>query len=62
MIKLINTFLIISIFSFLISGCDQITPEVKLRDNYWGKKYLQPDRVSTNIKRDSNGNPILPKQ
>ena len=51
-----------TLFFFTISGCDQITPEVQLRDNYLGKKYLQPDRVSTTIKRDNNGNPILNKK
>ena len=44
---------------FILAGCDQIAPKIKVRDNYWGKEYLQPDRVSTSIKRDINGNPVL---
>jgi hypothetical protein len=43
------------------SSCAEIIPKFELRDDYMFKRFLQPDRVIGEIKRDDFGNPVLPK-
>ena len=46
----------------LITGaCAEIIPKIELRDDYVFKRFLQPTRVVSEVKRDELGNPILPK-
>lgn len=44
----------------LLAGCNELIPKFELRDDYMGKRWLQPGRVPGEIERDANGNPILP--
>jgi hypothetical protein len=43
------------------SSCAEITPKLELRDDYMFKRFLQPNRVVAEIRRDELGNAILPK-
>lgn len=45
----------------MLSGCSEIIPRFELRDDYMGKRFLQPSRVVGEVERDELGNPILPK-
>lgn len=46
----------------LVTGaCAEIIPKIELRDDYMFKRFLQPSRVVSEVKRDELGNPILPK-
>jgi hypothetical protein len=46
----------------LVTGaCAEIIPKIELRDNYMFKRFLQPSRAVSEVKRDEQGNPILPK-
>tara|TARA_B100002052_G_scaffold271400_1_gene272280 strand:+ start:812 stop:988 length:177 start_codon:yes stop_codon:yes gene_type:complete len=51
--------LLLSFFSIISLGCDQIIPKIELRDNYQGKRLLEPDSFDNHIYRDNLGNPIL---
>lgn len=42
-----------------VGGCAEIIPRFELRDDYMFKRFLQPDRVVGEIRRDEFGNPIL---
>jgi hypothetical protein len=46
----------------LLAGCSEIVPRFELRDDYMGKRFLQPGRVPGEIERDAYGNPILPRK
>lgn len=46
----------------LLGGCNEIIPKFELRDDYMGKRFLQPGKISGEVERDSLGNAILPKQ
>lgn len=56
MTKKIILLILFSSFNF---GCDQIIPKIELRDNYQGKKLLEPNSYDKKIYRDSLGNPII---
>ena len=43
------------------SSCAEITPKLELRDDYMFKRFLQPNRVVAEIRRDELGNAVLPK-
>jgi hypothetical protein len=50
----------ITIFLALVlalAGCGEGS---LLRDDYFGRSWLEPSRSPTAVKRDGNGNPILP--
>lgn len=44
-----------------LGGCNEIIPKFELRDDYMGKRFLQPGKVTGEVERDAVGNPILPK-
>lgn len=48
--------------ALVLGGCAEIIPKFELRDDYMGKRLLQPSRVPGEIERDAYGNPVLPKQ
>jgi hypothetical protein len=48
--------------ALLLSGCAEFIPKIELRDDYMGKRLLQPSRIPGEIERDAYGNPVLPKQ
>lgn len=45
----------------LLGACAEIIPKFELRDDYMFKRFLQPNRVVGEIRRDEQGNPILPE-
>lgn len=45
----------------LLGACAEIIPKFELRDDYMFKRFLQPDRVVGEVRRDEQGNPILPE-
>ena len=55
---------VLGLFSaaLLLGGCAEIIPKFELRDDYMGKRFLQPSRLPGEIERDAYGNPVLPKQ
>ena len=50
---------ILTFISIINFGCDEIIPKIELRDNYQGKRLLEPDSYDKEIYRDNLGNPIL---
>jgi hypothetical protein len=42
------------------SSCAEIIPKFELRDDYMFKRFLQPNLVVGQIRRDELGNPVLP--
>ena len=50
---------ILSFFCLISLGCDQIIPKIELRDNYQGKRLLEPENFDRHIYRDNLGNPVL---
>ncbi len=42
-------------------GCAELIPKIELRDDYLFKRFLQPERVVSEVRRDEQGNPILPE-
>ena len=52
----------VAFFGPTLSGCSEIIPRFELRDDYMGKRFLQPNRVVGEVERDELGNPILPKK
>ena len=51
--------LILSFICFICTSCDEIIPKIELRDNYQGKRLLEPESYDKKIYRDNLGNPIL---
>lgn len=45
----------------LLGACAEIIPKFELRDDYMFKRFLQPNRVVGEVRRDEQGNPILPE-
>ncbi|MDC0655211.1 hypothetical protein OAP48_00735 [bacterium] len=46
----------------LVTGaCAEIIPKLELRDDYMFKRFLQPSRAVSEVKRDEFGDPVLPK-
>lgn len=45
-----------------LGGCNEIIPKFELRDDYMGKRFIQPGKVTGEVERDAYGNPVLPKQ
>ena len=54
--------IVIFSFALLLGGCSEIIPKIELRDDYMGKRLLQPGKVTGEIERDAYGNAVLPKQ
>jgi hypothetical protein len=46
----------------ILGACAEIIPKFELRDDYMFKRFLQPDRVVGEVRRDEQGNPILPEK
>lgn len=53
-------FIAFPIVAAALVGCAEITPRFELRDDYMFKRFLQPDRVVSEVERDELGNPIIP--
>jgi len=45
----------LALFATVLLGCD-----VNLRDDYTGQSVFQPGKTAQEVRRDQNGNPILP--
>jgi hypothetical protein len=41
------------------AACDQLTPSFHLRDDYMGKRFLQPHRMPREVARDETGTPLI---
>lgn len=52
---------VVSASMLLLAGCNEIIPRFELRDDYMGKRFIQPSRVPGEVERDAYGNPVLPK-
>lgn len=55
-----RTLALIALIGF-VTGCAEIVPRFELRDDYMFKRFIQPDRVVSEVERDELGNPVLPE-
>ncbi len=56
---MIKKSILLILICFLYSGCEQIIPKIELRDNYQGKRLIEPNSQEGYIYRDNLGNPVL---
>ena len=54
--KIVPSLLVSSILIFILSACDT---NPLLRDDYMGKKVVEPRLLPQPVARDGNGNPML---
>ncbi len=45
-----------------VASCAQMLPEIGLHDDYMGKSFVQPGKVSGPVTRDATGDPELQRR
>ena len=58
-IKNLRRFVLVVCSASLLMGCTALIPTI--RNDYMGKSFLQPHKISQTVKFDERGNPITEK-